>query len=355
MASVQELLLAAQAKREANRSPLISLIENAISGYGEGKQMAANRIAMEDKRLESQARRLKFQQEQADAERAAEEDRISRNILAGQEEAAINTGFKAVGGGIRPVAPAKKLEMTISPDDKGRYRRSVKVIDTEEKGEKSLDAILASRVNSGELSLEEAYSLKAKGSPASVQFVGMQDGKPVFLNPKTSELSTGNLPGEGPLISTTQSEGQANAKLYSDRAEEASIKINEIASKIDLTSLGSAAQAKSPNVFKSGKIQGFEQAKRNFVNAVLRRESGAVISPSEFENADKQYFPQFGDTEEVLKQKAQNRETAIQGLKNAAGINYKSHAKSPEKRFDELVSSGKSEEEAYQTLKQEGY
>jgi len=36
----------------------------------------------------------------------------------------------------------------------------------------------------------------------------------------------------------------------------------------------------------------FEQAKKNFVNAVLRLESGAVISPSEFTNADKQYFPQ---------------------------------------------------------------
>jgi hypothetical protein len=60
--------------------------------------------------------------------------------------------------------------------------------------------------------------------------------------------------------------------------------------------------------------QQLEQAQRDFVNAVLRRESGAVISPQEFENAQRQYFPAIGDTPEVIRQKAQNRELAIQGL-----------------------------------------
>lgn len=57
-----------------------------------------------------------------------------------------------------------------------------------------------------------------------------------------------------------------------------------------------------------------EQARRDFLNAVLRRESGAVISPQEFSNADKQYFPQPGDSKAVLDQKRKNRKLAIAGL-----------------------------------------
>jgi hypothetical protein len=62
-----------------------------------------------------------------------------------------------------------------------------------------------------------------------------------------------------------------------------------------------------------------EQAQRDFVNAILRQESGAVISDTEFDNARKQYFPQPGDGAEVVAQKAKNRKTAIEGLKRNAG------------------------------------
>lgn len=65
--------------------------------------------------------------------------------------------------------------------------------------------------------------------------------------------------------------------------------------------------------------QKFEQAKRDFVNAVLRRESGAVISDEEFENANQQYFPQPGDGPEVIAQKRRNRENAVKGFEIGAG------------------------------------
>ena len=52
------------------------------------------------------------------------------------------------------------------------------------------------------------------------------------------------------------------------------------------------------------------QAERNFINAVLRRESGAVINPSEFANARLQYMPQPGDDADTLAQKAANRRLA---------------------------------------------
>lgn len=62
-----------------------------------------------------------------------------------------------------------------------------------------------------------------------------------------------------------------------------------------------------------------EQAQRDFINAVLRQESGAAIGDSEFDNARKQYFPQPGDGPDVIAQKARNRQLAIQGFQSNAG------------------------------------
>lgn len=68
------------------------------------------------------------------------------------------------------------------------------------------------------------------------------------------------------------------------------------------------------NITQSAPQQQVEQAQRDFVNAVLRQESGAAISQGEFDNAKKQYFPQPGDTEAVVLQKKRNREQAISGF-----------------------------------------
>lgn len=73
------------------------------------------------------------------------------------------------------------------------------------------------------------------------------------------------------------------------------------------------------NYFRDEDFQKFDQARRDFVNALLRRESGAVISEQEFDNANKQYFPMPGDGPEVIAQKKRNRETAIQGIEIGSG------------------------------------
>lgn len=69
----------------------------------------------------------------------------------------------------------------------------------------------------------------------------------------------------------------------------------------------------------SSEAQQLGQAKRDFINAVLRQESGAVISPEEFANAEQQYFPQPGDGPEVIAQKRANRENAIAGFRIRSG------------------------------------
>jgi len=62
-----------------------------------------------------------------------------------------------------------------------------------------------------------------------------------------------------------------------------------------------------------------DQARRNFISAVLRKESGAAISPTEYVNEERKYFPQLGDSDKVIKQKQDARKLAIQALEAQAG------------------------------------
>jgi len=76
------------------------------------------------------------------------------------------------------------------------------------------------------------------------------------------------------------------------------------------------------NFLKSDEYQASEQAQRDFLAAILRRESGASIAPTELTEGRKQYFPQPGDSELVLQQKAANRQTALGGVELSAGPSY---------------------------------
>ena len=73
------------------------------------------------------------------------------------------------------------------------------------------------------------------------------------------------------------------------------------------------------NFLASNDQQLVEQAQRDFINAVLRRESGAVISEQEFANARRQYFPQPGDDPQTISQKQANRALAVKGMETEAG------------------------------------
>lgn len=73
------------------------------------------------------------------------------------------------------------------------------------------------------------------------------------------------------------------------------------------------------NYLVSEDYQLYAQAKRDFINATLRQESGAAIAESEFDSANRQYFPMPGDSTAVIEQKRRNRETAIQSFMLAGG------------------------------------
>jgi len=65
--------------------------------------------------------------------------------------------------------------------------------------------------------------------------------------------------------------------------------------------------------------QQYLAAKMNFITAVLRKESGAAISDTEFSNEDLKYFPQPGESAAVIEQKRVARKTAIESMKAQSG------------------------------------
>jgi hypothetical protein len=120
---------------------------------------------------------------------------------------------------------------------------------------------------------------------------------------------------------TKPSGDQSKAALFGKRMEQAEGVFDNLTKMgFDRTSGFMAASAVVPtNKGKPKELQQQEQAERNFINAVLRRESGASISPTEFESAEKQYFPRWGDDPDTVEQKRQNRLLAIEGMRAESG------------------------------------
>lgn len=113
---------------------------------------------------------------------------------------------------------------------------------------------------------------------------------------------------------------QALSARFARRMEQAENIINKLAaSGYDRTSLMGAVGSFVPSAIAPSASQEQEQAERNFINAILRDESGAAISPTEFASAEKQYFPRAGDSPQVIENKKANRQQAILGLQGEAG------------------------------------
>lgn len=185
----------------------------------------------------------------------------------------------------------------------------------------------------------------APSGPVSLQTVETDQGIMQF-NPRTGAISPVMADGK-PVMGKDAgklTESQGNATAYGMRMAQADAILKPLeASGLKNTGLirsgvsgtlgatpliGDALARGSDNIFNTlptilGGLnedqQKTIQARVNFVTAVLRKESGASISPTEFGTAEKNYFPAPGDSETVVKQKQQAREMAIKAMKLQAG------------------------------------
>lgn len=186
------------------------------------------------------------------------------------------------------------------------------------------------------------FDITSRGKPTTEKLKNADGSESLIrVNPDnttTTIAESGGGPGQANPYAPAgkQTEGQANASLYASRMFEAEQilrdpKIVEAATSASERAIEGAPNTlfglnvglgAAKNALHSKEFQKFYQAQRNFINATLRRESGAVISDAEFDNAREQYFPQLGDSKEVLAQKQANRQEAIKGIAGAGGPNY---------------------------------
>lgn len=78
-------------------------------------------------------------------------------------------------------------------------------------------------------------------------------------------------------------------------------------------------QANVPNILKSDNQKKLDQYKKDFATAVLRKESGASIAPSEFAWIETMYFAKPGDSQSVIQEKQNARNFGIKALLSEAG------------------------------------
>lgn len=185
----------------------------------------------------------------------------------------------------------------------------------------------------------------SNGGSGQVQIVPSADGSVMLVNKVTGEARPVAGPGGVPLMGKSaaagqgakMTEAQAKANIFGQRMSEANKVFDGLAAKGvnrpgiikegvqgavgmipfigDTMAVGAGNIMNSMPGFLGGpsdEQQMSEQAQRDFINAVLRRESGAVINPEEFANAAQQYFVQPGDSESVKRQKRTNRQNATQ-------------------------------------------
>lgn len=145
------------------------------------------------------------------------------------------------------------------------------------------------------------------------------DNGPVLVDTRTGTGKAVSGPDGLALPGVTKplNDSQSKALLFGTRMQESHKILDQLANEGTTTSVpGSRAFGVGGiiSALSSDNRQMLDQAKRDFMTALLRRESGAAISSGEFDTADKQYFPQLGDGPKAIAQKARNRELAINGI-----------------------------------------
>jgi hypothetical protein len=137
-----------------------------------------------------------------------------------------------------------------------------------------------------------------------------------------TDKATGKVLGETVLSSqpATLTETEGASQRYAARLKFNQKILRETeAGGFDPAAIGTTVQKFVPNRFKSDEVQAYNAAKLNWIAAVLRKESGAAIAKKEYNDADFQYFPQDGDSPEVVKQKQSLRELAEQEMTKTIG------------------------------------
>lgn len=169
-------------------------------------------------------------------------------------------------------------------------------------------------------SLEQQLALFMAGEAGkNARADKMANAPQVFVDPETGR--TIEAPRNAKLLPKKErpTQGEFTVRGFADRAKSAEEKLNAlISSGYDPTAIVTTRGELVPNAIKTEDDQAAEQVMRDFVSAVLRRESGAAIPVTEMKTEILKYFPMPGDKPRVVMQKAESRRLAMAALEREA-------------------------------------
>ena len=224
-----------------------------------------------------------------------------------------------------------------------------RLLDQEERALEESRGWIQSAIQSGGASADELYSLTSPQvsdedkAILAQQIVARVEGgrladERAYNRARTADLVGGGVGGGGvPLTSYNEdgveiqnattppkapTEGEKNSLSFFNRMKEAINNLEKVEQTIAQGGFGAQVRLKLPTWLQTEEEKLYSQAARQFTEARLRKESGAAIPDSEFENDRITYFPQIGDSPSTLAQKRQARETTMIGLRQAAGNAY---------------------------------
>ena len=153
---------------------------------------------------------------------------------------------------------------------------------------------------------------KSQGFPGTFQDweASKKGGMSLQVNPETGEVMFQQGGNIKPLT-----EGQSKDTVYSTRAAGALPLVDQYGEA--LTSLPETMGGQLPgvgNYMKSPEFQQAEQAGKEFLQAILRKDTGAAITPDETAEYGTVYLPRPGDSPEVLAQKKVSRQRALAAI-----------------------------------------
>lgn len=205
---------------------------------------------------------------------------------------------------------------------------------------RSLDARYADAVAKGDREgaaklLEAKRQLETAGRAPGAARAGKikeTDRGFVIVDPTTGEARPVTMDGTqvaGPkgLKSVKPATGiEKKAVSFFNRMQEAERIASGLEGGDEISPVRDAATAGLPlvgkiagNFLNSDANQSYRQAQRAFTEARLRKESGAAVPDSEYENDAKTYFVQPGDSAATIRQKAAARRAVMAGVANESG------------------------------------
>lgn len=338
MASVQELLLAAEAKK--SKSPIVQLLESGLTGYDQGRQDRSFNVDVATKLLQQQ-------QLKSEIEQNAEITRLIKSKMMGQEESSIRNGLNSSTVTPKPIMSNDKMKVKLGIS-----------------GGKSV------------VSIEEEPNSKM----TQFKYVDPSGKERLGLISDTGQRTmTPNDPytaGEKPTIDKSMQSAITKSKLElaTLRPNVESV-VSEIkrAKELNKNSYGGYAGLLQMKVRSGANIGTNDEKFKNTseLTNILKQQVVKMLRPTfgaQFTENEGNFLKQIYGAAEHLS--PTEREIAMDTVMRMAEESVKAKESTynemigqstsesklnPSNRFQELIDEGKTEEDAYKTLAQEGY